>query len=290
MAVIADQKIMADIFLTHAAADARVALLMKEELEKRLPQAKVFCSSDPKDLPPGARWSERIQGELRESRVLLILASGRSIARPWIWFETGFAWGSAKLVIPLCVGDVRKNALPPPLSELQALNIDDSDDLVALINEVSDQIKTAAMPESTALWAARVTEAERHTAIADRSAAGPMQGAARKDIRMLLIALQDAKQALLDFDVDPFLGAAPSLPTDKIAGIIAADVVPLSAGDKLVEARDAYVTLSRLLGRRGAPGMSKQTMIALQEEAIPIRQRALTATDEALRVLGELLA
>ena len=40
------------VFLSHAASDEHIALLLKAEVERRLPGVKVFCSSDPADLPP----------------------------------------------------------------------------------------------------------------------------------------------------------------------------------------------------------------------------------------------
>ena len=87
------------VFLSHASSDERIALLLKAEVERRLPGVEVFCSSDPADLPPGTKWSPEIQQSLQESAMLIF------------------------------VGEVRKNLLRPPLSELQAINGDESNDV-----------------------------------------------------------------------------------------------------------------------------------------------------------------
>ncbi len=117
------------VFLSHAASDEHIALLLKAEVERRLPGVKVFCSSDPADLPPGTKWSPEIQQALQESAMLIFVASDRGLQRPWVWFECGTFWFSEKKIMPLCLGEVRKNALRPPLSELQAINGDESSDL-----------------------------------------------------------------------------------------------------------------------------------------------------------------
>lgn len=117
------------VFLSHAASDEKIASLLKAEIERRLPSVKVFCSSDPADLPPGSKWSEAIQQALQESAMLIFVASERGVQRQWVWFECGTFWFRQRKIVPLCLGQVRKNTLRPPLSELQAINGDESSDL-----------------------------------------------------------------------------------------------------------------------------------------------------------------
>lgn len=124
------------VFLSHAASDEQIALLINAEIERRLPGVKAFCSSDPTDLPPGSKWSPEIQQALRESAVLIFIASQRGLQRPWVWFECGTFWFSGKKIIPLCLGEIRKNALPPPLSELQAINGEEPDDLKIVLDVI----------------------------------------------------------------------------------------------------------------------------------------------------------
>src|SRR5713226_5260641 len=80
------------VFLSHAASDEHIALLLKAEIERRLSGVKVFCSSDPADLPPGTKWSPEIQQALQNSTMLIFVASERGLQRPWVWFECGTFW------------------------------------------------------------------------------------------------------------------------------------------------------------------------------------------------------
>jgi hypothetical protein len=125
------------VFLSHAASDEHIALVLNAEIERRLPGVKVFCSSDPTDLPPGTKWSPAIQQALQESTMLIFVASERGLRRPWVWFECGTFWFSGRKIMPLCLGEVRKNGLRPPLSELQAINGDEPSDLKTALDVIA---------------------------------------------------------------------------------------------------------------------------------------------------------
>ncbi|MBI5043902.1 MAG: toll/interleukin-1 receptor domain-containing protein [Nitrospirae bacterium] len=124
------------IFLSHAAVDSGLAIYLKEILESYLKGLEVFCSSDPTDLPPGNKWPTEIQTALENADILLLLATSRSLSRPWIWFECGTFWFKNKKLIPLCLGQVRKNTLPTPLSERTAINLDDQSGFDNLFYEI----------------------------------------------------------------------------------------------------------------------------------------------------------
>jgi hypothetical protein len=128
------------VFVSHAASDASIALFLKEEFQTRISGLAVFCSSDPTDLPPGTKWSPEIQRTLERSSVLVLVASERSLKRPWVWFECGTFWFGGRRIIPLCVGGVRKDTLRAPLSELQAVNGDDPVDLRTLLETLSNAV------------------------------------------------------------------------------------------------------------------------------------------------------
>jgi hypothetical protein len=53
------------VFLTHATSDASIAGYLKTQIEGMLLGVEVFRSTDPADLPPGARWSREIQNALQ---------------------------------------------------------------------------------------------------------------------------------------------------------------------------------------------------------------------------------
>lgn len=131
---------MPRIFLSHATADADIGKELKSDLENRVQGAELFLSSDPTDLPPGAVWSAAIQEALSKSEALLLLVTSRSLGRPWVWFEVGTAWFRVT-VIPMCLGEPRKNALISPLSERQAVNIDSVEDVRSLVVQIGRLLK-----------------------------------------------------------------------------------------------------------------------------------------------------
>jgi hypothetical protein len=136
------------VFLSHAAKDQDIAICLKKIIEQAIPGSDVFVSSDTEDLRPGDEWVKRIRENLREAKMLLLLASERGLARPWVWYETGSAWSREIRMIPCCLGKVRKNQLSAPFSSYQALNADETGDFRSLLTEIGRELKLAVqLPE-----------------------------------------------------------------------------------------------------------------------------------------------
>ncbi len=129
------------VFLSHAAKDQEIAITLKRVIENAIPGSDVFVSSDTEDLHPGDEWVRKILEKLREARMLLILATDRSLSRPWVWYETGAGWRSELRMIPCCLGRVRKSQLPGPFSSYQGLNVNEEKDLLSLLVEVSAELQ-----------------------------------------------------------------------------------------------------------------------------------------------------
>lgn len=125
------------VFLSHATLDKEIALFLKSELERRVPNLKVFLSCDPEDLPPGRTWSTEIRKALRRSKALLLLATKRSLSRPWVWLEAGAMWIKDQEIICICLEGIQKGGLPAPLSDYQALDAYDSRELSALLEALA---------------------------------------------------------------------------------------------------------------------------------------------------------
>ncbi len=125
------------VFLSHAASDQEIAFRLKRLIETATPGSEVFVSSDTENIRPGDEWVRRILDTLQVASVLLILATDRSLGRPWVWFETGAAWKSRLRIIPGCLGIIRKNKLSAPFSQYQALNLDEANDLRDLLRAVA---------------------------------------------------------------------------------------------------------------------------------------------------------
>ncbi len=163
----------AKVFLSHAASDEHIALVLKADIERRLPNVVVFCSSDPTDLPPGTKWSPGIQQALQESAILVLVASGRGLQRPWVWFECGTFWFSKRMIMPICLGDTRKNALPPPLSELQAINGDEPNGLKSAFDQIASATG-AALSDSSDIekLSEKLRDLDREAGVVWRAASG----------------------------------------------------------------------------------------------------------------------
>jgi hypothetical protein len=114
------------VFLSHIHEEAPLALVFKDWIEGSfLSLIQVFVSSDIRDIPAGKRWFDEINRALGESQAFIVLCSPNSIRRPWINFETGCAWIKEVPVIVICHSGQSISALPRPLSDIQALTIDD---------------------------------------------------------------------------------------------------------------------------------------------------------------------
>lgn len=149
------------VFMSHAAIDAPLAILLKDEIERRIPGLSVFCATYPGDIRLGFRWSAEIQHHLQEAAALILVATSRSIERNWVWFESGVFWFDRPIVI-CCLGDLQPDKLPPPLGERQAITVATAEDLKLLLTQLSG-IAGVAVTDTVALdaLASRLVELEQ---------------------------------------------------------------------------------------------------------------------------------
>src|SRR3989338_8840867 len=78
---------MADVFISHAAADSPLA----EFLHRHLTQEGLSVYLASVSMPPGERWMPHIMDNLRGSTWVLCLASRAACASPWGMQEMGAA-------------------------------------------------------------------------------------------------------------------------------------------------------------------------------------------------------
>src|SRR5207302_544775 len=81
---------MLNFFLSHASADAPLALYIRNTFEGNITGIEIFCSSDPTDLPPGTRWPQAIQwpsmNRIRPNEPLKLARGCKHGATPrWMW-------------------------------------------------------------------------------------------------------------------------------------------------------------------------------------------------------------
>lgn len=136
-----------NIFISHITEEAPIALLLKEFIEQQFLGLKtVFASSNVHDLTPGNRWLEKIEDALKESEIMLVICSPSSLTRPWINFEAGCAWMKGMEIIPICHSGQRKDLLPHPFSELQALQLEDSNCGKLLLQALCKHFRITRVP------------------------------------------------------------------------------------------------------------------------------------------------
>ena len=138
---------MADVFISFIHEEERIAqtvqVYLKKHLQRHLAQG-VFVSADDWQVFAGEIWLDRIEQELREARVVILMLSPQSVQRPWINFEGGAAWLAHKAVIPVCFHDLTKGQMPKPYSGIQSLDL--PDDLYYLLRSVLHQLDPNASP------------------------------------------------------------------------------------------------------------------------------------------------
>lgn len=129
------------IFISHRVFDGEVARLLQVLMQSSfLGLPRFFNVSDYATVRPGDDWFTSIVGALKECDVLLALLSPAGRDSPWVNFESGAAWIRGAMVIPCCIGKIRKDSLPMPYSHLQAVDLDSPRDLESLMQRVAEQI------------------------------------------------------------------------------------------------------------------------------------------------------
>jgi hypothetical protein len=135
------------VFISHISEEAPLAHVLKEWMESSfLGQAEVFVSSDIRDLPAGKKWLDEIDTALQGAQLFLVLCSPHSLPRPWINFETGCAWIKRIPILPLCHSGQVKGNLPSPISEFQALEVEDPSFIGKFLHSVAQHLSIGKFP------------------------------------------------------------------------------------------------------------------------------------------------
>src|SRR5262249_49119017 len=94
------------------------------------------------DIDAGARWGNRVQGELQESQFGIICLTRTNQTAPWILFEAGALAKTidGSFVCPYLIDLEPSELLPGPLTQFQAKRANEPDtlDLIRTINQAQD--------------------------------------------------------------------------------------------------------------------------------------------------------
>jgi TIR domain len=136
---------MARLFVSFVHEDEKLASAVQGLLQTELNlHEEVFLSSDKSQIYAGDLWLQKIKEALSAAEVVILMLSQRSVARPWVNFEAGAAWLANKTVIPVCYGNLSKDALLHPYSGIQALNL--PSEAYYLLKSVNHQLNLEPMP------------------------------------------------------------------------------------------------------------------------------------------------
>ena len=129
---------MADVFISHAAADSPLA----EFLYRHLTQEGLSVYLASVSMPLGERWMPNIMDNLRGSTWVLCLASRAACASPWVMQEMGAAVAGNKKLVPI-VWDQPPDALPGWMKQYQAVNLAGrgQEEAMAAVGCVAEAIK-----------------------------------------------------------------------------------------------------------------------------------------------------
>ena len=114
-----------------------IALRLQKLLQGALsPAVPVFVSSDYKSIESGDKSYDAILDGLKRSQVVIVLISRDSVDRRWINFEAGFGMGQEGRVIPVTSRGFSKGDIGWPLGQLQARDLHDPEDVLALLEHI----------------------------------------------------------------------------------------------------------------------------------------------------------
>lgn len=114
---------MPDVFISYSTADAKLGRYARDHLKNQ--GLEVFMAE--MSLLPGQQWAEAIWSNLRASDWVLMLASKKACASPYVQQEFGIALGSvvgggSKTIVPV-VWDMDPAKLPGWMSRFQAIDL-----------------------------------------------------------------------------------------------------------------------------------------------------------------------
>ena len=113
------------VFVSHATADKWLAKTLCEKIEHT--GATTF--RDDRDIDGGDDIPDRIRGEIKRSKEMVVLLTPASLNRAWVLLEVGAAWVTRRqyrIVAVLC--HVTIDMIPDMLASKKATSLNEFDD------------------------------------------------------------------------------------------------------------------------------------------------------------------
>ena len=130
------------IFISHINEHEKLAGLMKKLINEVFSGAmETFVSSDEESIGLGDEWLSKININLENCNVMLLICSEQSVNRPWIAFEAGVGWAKKIKVVPVCCFGLNIKDLPMPFNRWQATNVSRVDSLNRLLKMLAKEFE-----------------------------------------------------------------------------------------------------------------------------------------------------
>lgn len=226
------------VFISHDSRDAEIAEAFANLLSSiSAGILKSFRSSDTKTrqgLDYGFEWFPQIESSLRGATDVICLLTERSLERPWILYEAGFARGNSnKLVLGLAIGIPLSRAVAGPFALLQNCD-DDPSSLSKLLLQLLRRLPDAE-PQEDAIrsnidqFKQRVREVE--TSLNGQPVSresSPDAGKLFEEIKAMFfdVSSEVKSRALNVYEAEHLVRRASGKPYDPIGIVILASALP----------------------------------------------------------------
>lgn len=147
---------MGRVFISHASGDQALGNALVDLLESGIgiPHDAIFYSaSKTQGVPPGRNFTDDIKRQFRNAEIVLALISENYYASAFCMAELGAAWVTAKRLVPILVPPITYGSLRAVLGGIQALKIDDENDLDQLFDVTKNALVIAGV--GTPRWNVR---------------------------------------------------------------------------------------------------------------------------------------
>lgn len=160
------------IFISHSTSDQPLVLRLADYLERTCQGTVQFFIAG-RDLPAGTEWEQEILSALKKADLVFAVFSAKALESNFVVFETGYARGLEKRVIPIGLPGLSVGNIPRPVGSLQGYDLHDAEGVSRLIGALN-QIFQHRHPEAVSVSAYQQIFSERL-----RNVASPEPGSYR---------------------------------------------------------------------------------------------------------------
>ena len=132
---------MSTIFVSHVSEVSQLASVLKRWVEKAfVEQVTAFVSGD--DIRSGEQWFRRLEKELGDAEVVLVLCTEKSLSTTWVNFEAGFGHAIGVRIVPIIYdSSLTVDSLPIPYGLFSALDARDDEFARQLLIDLAKYLK-----------------------------------------------------------------------------------------------------------------------------------------------------